>query len=221
MDHAFWIDRWQKADTGFHRANPHRLLTTYWPQMALAPASGVFVPLCGKSSDMTWLAAQGHKVIGSELSPIAVDAFFKDQGLTPQVEPHGALVHKSADAYHLWQGDILQLTPAHVGTIAAVYDRAALVALPTEMQWRYTALLATLMPAGGKLFLISLSYDQGEMDGPPFSMPAETIRSLFADKFDIDHVNTNPEALEESGNLKKRGLSKLTETLQILTRRST
>ena len=79
MTPDFWIERWQKGETGFHQEAGNDLLPKHWPSLALAPRSTVFVPLCGKSFDMVWLAAQGHRVVGVELSPLAVDDFFREQ----------------------------------------------------------------------------------------------------------------------------------------------
>jgi len=219
MDHSFWLKRWKNADTGFHRADAHPMLKAHWSELKLQKGSQVFVPLCGKSSDMTWLAGQGHEVIGAELSAIAIDTFFDGLNLSPKVQTEGDLTQKSAGPFSLWEGDVLNLTPSHVGTLSAVYDRAALVALPPPMQTQYALLLAQLMPAGSKLFLISLCYDQKEIDGPPFSISTDTIERLFSQHFDIACRTSNSDALDESENLKKRGLSSLTESLYILTRR--
>ena len=60
---------------GFHHANVHPLLRKH--KMALLgagvtsppePSRRVFVPLCGASPDLLWLAACGHRVVGVELS---------------------------------------------------------------------------------------------------------------------------------------------------------
>ena len=90
----------------------------------------MFVPLCGKSLDMIWLAEQGYEVIGVELSPIAVKAFFNENHLRP--------VKRQLCDFTLWQhgnisilcGDYFSLTKGHLGHIDIVYDRAALTALP-------------------------------------------------------------------------------------------
>ncbi len=220
MDQNFWLKRWEDAETGFHRAKPHPLLAAHWSELNLAKESQVFVPLCGKSSDMIWLAERGHKVVGAELSPIAVDGFFADLDLTPKVENNTGLELKTAGPYRIWQSDVLELTRCDVGEIDSIYDRAALVALPPDMQANYAHLLTHLLSVGGQLFLVSLSYDQNEMKGPPFSISNETIQRLFAKHFEIVHRTTNSDALGESQNLKERGLTALTESLYILTRRA-
>lgn len=219
MDQKFWLNRWKKADTGFHRETAQPFLRAYWQKLALDPAARVFVPLCGKSSDMVWLAHQGHHVVGAELSPIAIDAFFSNVDLVPDVTEHGALTLKSAGPYTIWQGDIFDISPQAIAPIDVIYDRAAVVALPGDIQNQYARFLGRCAPPGSKVFLISLSYDQQEMEGPPFSTPQTRVTQLFADEFTIEEIAHNPDALEDSENLKTRGLTHLTETLYILTRK--
>nr|MCH9765947.1 thiopurine S-methyltransferase [Alphaproteobacteria bacterium] len=101
----------------------------------------------------------------------------------------------------------------------AVYDRAALVALPPHMQNAYVRKLEELLPDGAVIFLISLQYSQGEIKGPPFSTPTTVIENLFAPMFDISAC-TQRDALETSQNLKKRGLTALTESLYVIKRRT-
>ncbi len=125
MEPQFWNDRWQSGETGFHREEVHDLLAKYWPSLGLGLGSKVFVPLCGKSLDMVWLAEQGHRVVGAELSGVAVDAFFAERGLVPSVEMLGGFEVKRAGPYEIWQGDIFNLPARATDDVAAVYDRAA------------------------------------------------------------------------------------------------
>src|SRR3546814_2711790 len=83
MDPDFWQQRWRDNRIGFHRDGVLPLLEKHWPSLGLATGSRVFVPLCGKSLDMAWLAARGHRVLGVELSPLAVGQFFDENGLAP------------------------------------------------------------------------------------------------------------------------------------------
>lgn len=136
MDPTFWRERWQKKEIGFHQPAYHTLLLKHWPQLQLAPGSRVFVPLCGKSLDMVWLAEQGHRVVGAELSELAVDEFFAERGLAPTVRTVGNFTVKAAGPYELWCGDIFELPREAVADVAGVYDRAALIALPPDLQQR-------------------------------------------------------------------------------------
>lgn len=219
MDPEFWLKRWQDAETGFHRDTPQTLLVSHWHRMQLPKNSRVFVPLCGRSADMVWLAGQGLTVVGSELSPIAVDQFFRENNQSPVSDAHGNLINKTAGPFEIWQGDLFDLDAQDIRPIDAIYDRAALVALPPNAQACYAEFLTCVTPTYGKIFLISLDYNSDEMKGPPFSTPPDRVSALFGAAFDINLIATNPDAIADSENLKTRGLTALTETLYILTKR--
>ncbi|MFT3762887.1 MAG: thiopurine S-methyltransferase [Pseudoxanthomonas sp.] len=186
MNPDFWLQRWQDGQIGFHRGEVMPLLQQHWPALGVAASSRVFVPLCGKSLDMHWLAAQGHRVTGCELSPLAVDAFFAEAGLAPQVETDADGVHHRAGPIDLIRGDVFALTDATLGAMAAVYDRAALIALPPDLRRRYAAEVYGRLPVGCRALLITLEYPQAEMDGPPFSIPREEVQALFAPAWEIE-----------------------------------
>ena len=219
MDPAFWHDRWQRQDIGFHQAHIHDLLKRYWPGLGLAKGSTVFVPLCGKSRDMVWLADQGHRIIGAELSEIAIDQFFADGGLKPTVTRQHNFTVKSAGPYALMCGDIFQLTPDSLRDVAAVYDRAALIALPPDMRARYAATLSNLVPRNVPVLLISLDYNEHESVGPPFPVPQAHIDDLFAAHFTITLLESR-DALPTSENMRKRGVTRLDETAYLLRRKA-
>ncbi|MCL4160804.1 UNVERIFIED_CONTAM: hypothetical protein GTU68_061051, partial [Idotea baltica] len=132
-----WLERWQQSQIGFHQAETEPLLPNHWPELRLAANSTVFVPLCGKSIDMVWLAGQGHSVIGNELSQIAIDGFFAGQNLAPEVRTESGFTIKSAGPYELWCGDFFEMPATATRNVSAVYDRAALIALPPAMRKQY------------------------------------------------------------------------------------
>ncbi|MCZ7593781.1 MAG: hypothetical protein M5U16_01845 [Hyphomicrobium sp.] len=148
MDPTFWRERWRNQEIGFHQPDFHALLQEHWPRLALPQGSPVFVPLCGKSLDMVWLAQQGHRVIGAELSELAVDSFFSERGLAPAMRQAGGFTIKSAGPYELWCGDVFEMPREAAGDVAGVYDRAALIALPPPLQGRYATKLKEIVPAG-------------------------------------------------------------------------
>lgn len=219
MDHSFWNERWQKGETGFHRARPHDQLVRFWPTLGLPAGSTVFVPLCGKSLDMVWLAEAGHRVIGAELSELAVDSFFAERGLAPEVEEVPDFKVKRAGPYEIWCGDIFALPANAVAGAAAVYDRAALVAFPPAMQPRYADKLTELTPAGTPILLVGLDYEQARMSGPPFATSLQSVVSLFGPKHDIAVLEAR-DGIEMSPNLRDRGLDHLVESLYLLRRKA-
>ena len=134
MEPQYWHQRWTEGRTGWHREefNPH--LEAHWPRLNVPPQARVFVPLCGKSRDLLWLAGEGHRVVGVELSEIAARAFFAEAGLSPQVtELGGGFTRYAVDEIEILCGDFFGLTPERLGGIEAVYDRASLIALPPPM----------------------------------------------------------------------------------------
>jgi thiopurine S-methyltransferase len=169
MNPDFWHSRWKESRTGFHRETANPALE-HWD----APEGAhVLVPLCGKSVDLHWLAERGHRVTGVELSPLACEQFFAEAGLSPQKDQLGPFVRWSSGPYTLLQGDVFALT----GTFDAVYDRAALVALPPEMRQRYAEVIRRVVKGTG--LLVTFEYPQQEYGGPPFSVPEEEVMRHF------------------------------------------
>lgn len=218
MDPEFWHERWRTGDIGFHRPEAHDLLTRHWPGLDLDPDAKVLVPLCGKSHDMAWLAARGHRIVGVELSQIAIDEFFAHEGLAPESEQRGSFNVKRAGPYELWCGDIFALPAEAVDSIAGVYDRASLVAFPLAEQPRFANALAALTPRGGKMLLIGLEHDPAEMKGPPFPASRERIAEMLGGDFGVTLIEER-DALAVNPGLRKRGLTRLVETAFRLTRR--
>lgn len=179
MDATFWNARWQEGRIGFHQDRPTPLLLAHWPALGIDPAARVFVPLCGKSLDMAWFASQGHEVLGVELSPLAVEQFFAERGLRPEVveSPMGP-VHR-ARGVEIVCGDAFALDDALLSGCGAYFDRAALIALPPELRGRYVERLYARLPAGCRGLLITLEYPQHEKDGPPFDVGEDEVRRLF------------------------------------------
>lgn len=188
MESDFWLKKWQANEIAFHEPEGNNALPALWPRLGVDPAATVFVPLCGKSVDLIWLARQGHPVIGVELSPVAVTAFFAESQLTPTVtERDGFRIH-AAGGVEIWCGDLFALPDTILADAAAIYDRASLIAFPPEMRPRYAEKLANATASGTATLLLTVEYDQSRMDGPPFSVPADEIEKLFADACDIEQI---------------------------------
>jgi thiopurine S-methyltransferase len=184
MHPDFWHQRWQTKQIGFHLPEANPLLVEYFSALQLAPQSRVFLPLCGKTLDIAWLLAQGFQVAGAELSTIAVEGLFKSLNLTPSITPLGEIAHYQAENLDIFVGDIFKLSQKHLGKVDAVYDRAALVALPEEMRNLYAKHLMTLTNLAAQL-LVCFEYDQTLHAGPPFSIRAEEVQQHYADYFDV------------------------------------
>ncbi len=188
MTPEFWLQRWQENRIGFHQAQINVHLEAYWPGLDVAPGSTVFVPLCGKSLDMLWLAAQGYRVLGVELSPLAVEAFFRENGLTPEIERQQTFHRYRCGEIEILCGDFFELQSSDLARIAAVYDRASLIALPPDMRTRYVGKLQSLLPGRRPTLLITLDYPQDERQGPPFAVSEAEVLGLYAGHWQVEKI---------------------------------
>lgn len=218
MDQAFWHARWQANEIGFHQSEINAHLQRYWPHLKVPAGATVFVPLCGKSRDMLWLAGEGFKVLGNEISPIAVTAFFAENKLQPLRSQESRYTRVVSGEITLLEGDFFALQPQDLTGIAAVYDRASLIALPASMRLRYAQHMAWLIPTGVSSLLITLDYPQHEMDGPPFAVSATDVVELFSRDFHIVPFAAT-DILSENPRFQARGLSRLVEQAYRLERR--
>jgi thiopurine S-methyltransferase len=178
MEPNFWRERWAEGRTAFHEGRPNALLTKHLA--VLGQGTRVFVPLCGKAEDLAFLAAKGHEVIGVELVESAVRAFFDEHQVTPVVTESGALKKFTAQNITVFAGDFFALTREQVGEAGALYDRAAVIALPESMRGAYVKHLRELLPASAPGLIITVEYQQEQMQGPPFSVPEAELRSHYA-----------------------------------------
>lgn len=191
-DNELWQQSWRDRDIAFHQhvVNPH--LVKFWQNLRLTASDRVFVPLCGKSLDLLWLAEQGHPVIGVELSPLAVRAFFRENKLQPTRRKLGKFMLWEHGRISILCGDFFQLCAADLGEIAAVFDRASLTALPDDIRVAYITQLKNILPANCKMLLLTTEEpEEGETQGQPFAV-ADEIASLYTSAFEIQlsHVES-------------------------------
>ncbi|WLH34011.1 thiopurine S-methyltransferase [Pseudomonas sp. FP2196] len=210
MQPEFWHKKWASNQIGFHlpEVNPH--LQRHWPDILIPAQARVLVPLCGKSLDLLWLVGRGHQVLGIELSEKAIEAFFSEHQVQPQIsEKDGFKVYR-ADSIELWCGDVFTLTAEDVADCTALYDRAALIALPPPMRERYVAHLQQILPQGVQGLLITLDYDQVQMPGPPFAVVDDEVQRLLGGAWQV-RVLEEQNVLSESGKFLQAGVTRLEE----------
>lgn len=215
MELEDWGDRWRDGQIAFHQPDVTDLLATYADTVwGAEPLERVLVPLCGKSLDMVFLALRAHEVVGVEYVDQAIEEFFAERDLAPDVDPGPPRCYR-ADGYRLFAADFFAVTRDHVGAIDAVFDRASLVALEPETRMDYADHLRSLMPPGAKMLLVTFEYDQARMGGPPFSVSDAEVRRLFRDGYVIEHLETR-DVLNDV--FRERGLEAMTESAFALTR---
>ncbi len=215
MEHDFWHRRWHNNEIGFHQEAVNPYLREHWPGLGVPAEGAVFVPLSGKSHDMHWLRARGHRVVGVELSRVAVEAFFAEAGLAVERETRGAFEAWRADGIRLLCGDFFAMAPDDLGALDAVYDRASLVALPPSMRVRYAAHLRALLPAGLPLLLVTVEYDQQQMNGPPFAVHGEEVEALF-EAWRPERVGRH-DILVDAPKFREKGVTAMHEAIYRLT----
>ena len=184
MDPSFWHQRWEKDEIAFHESQANPVLVSHFNELSLAKGSRVFVPLCGKTLDISWLLSNGYRVAGAELSQIAIEQLFMELGLQPEISRVGEVEQWSDKNLDICVGDIFAVSRKMLGPVDAIYDRAALVAFPEEMRDRYTAHLTEITGKALQL-LICYDYDQSLMPGPPFSIRNEEVHRHYADTYEV------------------------------------
>ena len=182
MSENFWHQQWESNLIGFHKENVNPLLVSYFNSLAVDKASCIFLPLCGKTLDISWLLANGYRVVGAELSELAVKELFAGLGLEPVITDIDEIRRYTATGVDIFVGDIFSVTRYMVGPIDAAYDRGGLVALPENVRSRYTRHVANITDNAPQL-LIVYEYNQNMMNGPPFSISNEEIDRLYKDSF--------------------------------------
>jgi thiopurine S-methyltransferase len=218
MKKEFWLERWERAEIGFHQDEINPFLARYWKELSLVRSGEVFVPLCGKSRDMVWLRQQGSFVLGVELSPMAVKDFFHEQGMSPVRVSGGRFDNHIADGICLACGDFFDLRKEDMAQVSAVYDRASLVALPPEMRERYARHLVEILPRGTQILLLTFDYPQAEMQGPPFAVSVKEVEALYGKCADI-RLLEQVDALAQNPRFRQRGASRVEENIFLLTLR--
>jgi thiopurine S-methyltransferase len=181
-DRNFWLDRWVNGETGWHQDEVEENLVEYFP--ADLSNARVFVPLCGKSRDLAWLASKGHQVTGVEFSEMAARAFFEESGVKPEQGVRGPFQSFTSDRVTILVGDFFALTPEILGPVDLVYDRAALIALPPPTRVRYAAGIKSLA-RGARILELVMEREPADDNGPPFSVSSSEIASLYGDDFEI------------------------------------
>jgi thiopurine S-methyltransferase len=225
MEIDFWLERWNNNETGFHQAQINPYLAYFYgekgPSNEQRKTLKVFVPLCGKSKDMLWLSQNGYSVFGVECSERAVKDFFEENALNykhAEKDQHALyMTTDQASLVEIFQGDFFTLQDKDLADVTDIFDRGSLVALPAEMRGQYAVKMAEIQSPGVRTLLVTLTYDQAEMNGPPFSVSEENVHELFSEKFSIEKLCFK-DIIDDEPRMKARGLSSLIETVYKLTR---
>jgi thiopurine S-methyltransferase len=209
MEASFWHQKWERGEIQFHEIDGNQFLKRYIDELDLPRGSRIFLPLCGKTCDIAWLLARGYRVVGAELSKHAISELFKELDMEPEVSNQGKLTRYSAKNIDIFVGDIFDVSADDLWPVSAIFDRAALVALPASLREHYASHLINITDAAPQL-LVSYEYDQGQTDGPPFSVNADEVRRHYGSTYKV----TALESKDVEGGLKGKVAS--TETVWLL-----
>jgi len=191
MEPSFWHKKWENNEIGFHEGRPNSLLVKHFSALELPRNSRIFLPLCGKTEDLRWLMSQGHRAVGVELNESAVESLFEGMSLRPEVTFSEGFKHYSSENLEVFVGDVFGLSGPRLGKVDAVYDRAALVALPQRVRVNYTAHLKRITSTAPQL-LVTFHYLQEEMEGPPFPITSAEVSHHYGRVYRIEHLESKP-----------------------------
>jgi len=189
MQTNFWQQRWKDNEIRFHEPEANAFLVDHLTGLNLTSGSRVLVPLCGKTLDIHWLLGRGYRVVGAELSKLAIDALFEEMQVTPSITQVGDLLHYQAESIDIFVGDIFDLNAELLGPVQAIYDRGALVALPEDIRQRYVRHLLLIGDAAPQL-LITYQYNQQRLAGPPFSLAESMLSDYYRASYQLSCVGT-------------------------------
>jgi thiopurine S-methyltransferase len=178
-----WQQRWQQRKIGWHKNTYNTRLLKFLPYLNLEAGDEVFVPLCGKSLDMRYLLEQGLKVLGVEISELAVKQFFTENNLEYTCIKQVNFLLFKGENINIYCGDYFDLSQAHLKNTKGVYDRAALIALPEQLRKRFASHLCVIMANDCRILLLTLNYPQSQMSGPPYSVSEIEVVSIYGKTF--------------------------------------
>lgn len=219
MKREFWLEKWNAGEIGFHRADYNPNLLKWWPSLDAKSHDVVLVPLCGKSLDLRWLAGGNHVVLGAELSPLAVNAFFEELGESAEVVGQGSHRLHSLGRLTIVEGDFLKWGDLDLPRATRFYDRAATIALPPELRAEYLRVLHEALAPGATGLFLTIGYPDSEMNGPPFSVTPDRLREACNGLFELELLS-DADAYEPGGPMASRGVSSLREYVFQATRQS-
>jgi len=135
----YWEKRWENNDSPWHKTDINPCLEKYYerliPSEKKLSKPRIFVPLCGKSLDLAWLASKGFQVVGLEAVESAVQSFFEENNIPFDVKTSPG---KPAVKYYcgtdqditIYVMDLFDSSPDTFGELFdAIWDRGSMAAV--------------------------------------------------------------------------------------------
>lgn len=212
----FWHTLWEGEHLPFHKDEVNQDLPVYFPYLRLPKQSTILVPLCGKSLDLIWLVQQGYRVIGIELVEDAVHQFAKEHSIQFAVDSLDDLKRYFTNNLEIWVADIFTMNKALIKSVDAIYDRAALVALPSQLRSEYVNICLNWLKSNGSILLKTMEYEQSQMEGPPYSVPAAEVEQLYRKCKPIKQVKSQVREKESKDHVFERGVHQVKDFVWLI-----
>lgn len=150
-------------------------------------ATRVFVPLCGKTLDMVYLASRAGDVYGVEGIKTALEEFAAEH---PELEvknngvsSNGLFERFEGKKITLLKGDYFQLTSGQTeGKFDAVFDRGSFIAIDPTLRGDYVIVMGDILAKGARILLViyeRIGTEEAVAQGPPFTISESGVRELY------------------------------------------
>ena len=210
-----WKLRWQEGRIGFHLSEVNPYLVRHFDQLLVPKIENIFVPLCGKTLDLIWLAGNLKKVVGVEIIRKPVEEFFMENSIKYNIHSFGQFEIFKSDSIEIFLGDFFALENQKIGQFKAIYDRASIVAIEAIKRKKYVDHLVSFLSEDGIILLVTLEYDQNQMHGPPYSVSFSEVEKMFFKHGKIELLETK-DIIDD--RLRKKGVDLILEKVIKITK---
>lgn len=151
----------------------------------------IFVPMCGKTRDMLWLAERGHAITGAEINARYIMAFFRDAALEYELRSEQIKPKRNVNVYAakghditLYQCDIFDYSVEVSGQFDAIWDQSAIPVINemgSKRLKQYTSLMQSLLKPDGRHMVEICKHGANFVD-------SKMLKSLFGGKCDVRYI---------------------------------
>lgn len=192
-----WESMWKNNIAGWHEAEGNKMMWKHFPDLLARHFSvgpellKVFVPLCGKATDMYMMYQMGFDaIVGVEFATQPIADFFVENSIKIQTNP---IMSSSARDQNytvsedgrimIGQGDLFNFIPENlpVPKYDIIWDRGSFEAVNNENRCRYADLTRSLLKDDGFILMHSTDYDKAEYGGPPLAANKEDLEKYYPD----------------------------------------
>lgn len=139
----YWADRWAQEKTGWHKSDVSQHLILNLPK--LCGSDGVsktfFIPLCGKTVDIPFLYAQGHRVFGVEAVAKPIEEMSEEHSLNLKFDAESSTYATDDGKITIYCGDIFKCPFERFGPFDCVWDRASFIAFDYPFRPAYMEMM--------------------------------------------------------------------------------